>query len=84
MGWRREPRAVAYAEKALGGSGGRPKQTIVRGGTDGSRLTELGLPTPNLSSGATIPIPPWNGHAWKKWSSRSSGSWLLTERWGGE
>ena len=24
---------------------------IIRGGTDGSRLTELGLPTPNLSSG---------------------------------
>ena len=23
----------------------------VRGGTDGSRLTELGLPTPNLSTG---------------------------------
>jgi tripeptide aminopeptidase len=23
----------------------------VRGGTDGSRLTEMGLPTPNLSTG---------------------------------
>lgn len=31
---------------------GRPYQTaIVRGGTDGSQLTEKGLPTPNLSSG---------------------------------
>ena len=28
-----------------------PKRTIVRGGTDGSRLTEMGLPTPNLSTG---------------------------------
>ena len=31
--------------------GRTPEMTIVRGGTDGSRLTELGLPTPNLSSG---------------------------------
>jgi tripeptide aminopeptidase len=32
-------------------AGLNPKLTIVRGGTDGSRLTELGLPTPNLSAG---------------------------------
>ena len=32
-------------------AGLEPKLTIVRGGTDGSRLTELGLPTPNLSTG---------------------------------
>ncbi|MEM9828681.1 MAG: peptidase T [Planctomycetota bacterium] len=31
---------------------GRPfEQQIIRGGTDGSQLTEKGLPTPNLSSG---------------------------------
>ena len=46
-----EPRAVQFAvdaHKALG----RPcKLDSIRGGTDGSRLTELGLPTPNLSSG---------------------------------
>src|SRR3954452_5835873 len=28
-----------------------PKRTLIRGGTDGSRLTEMGLPTPNLFTG---------------------------------
>lgn len=46
-----EPRATAIAVKAHEILGRTPELTIVRGGTDGSRLTELGLPTPNLSSG---------------------------------
>ncbi|TMQ33932.1 MAG: peptidase T [Planctomycetota bacterium] len=50
-GLSREPRAVAFAEEAMRRAGLTPKRTIVRGGTDGSRLTELGLPTPNLSTG---------------------------------
>jgi tripeptide aminopeptidase len=50
-GLAREPRAVSHAEEAMRRVGLTPKQTIVRGGTDGSRLTELGLPTPNLSTG---------------------------------
>jgi tripeptide aminopeptidase len=50
-GLAREPRAVAFAEEAMRRAGIEPKRTIVRGGTDGSRLTELGLPTPNLSTG---------------------------------
>ena len=47
----KEPRATALAAKAHENLGREAKLTIVRGGTDGSRLTELGLPTPNLSSG---------------------------------
>jgi tripeptide aminopeptidase len=47
----KEPRAVTFAEEAMRRVGLQPKRTIVRGGTDGSRLTELGLPTPNLSTG---------------------------------
>jgi tripeptide aminopeptidase len=31
---------------------------MIRGGTDGSRLTELGLPTPNLSTGEHNPHSP--------------------------
>jgi tripeptide aminopeptidase len=50
-GLTKEPRALAFAEEAMRRAGVEPKQTIVRGGTDGSRLTELGLPTPNLSTG---------------------------------
>lgn len=46
-----EPRAVALADEAMRRAGGTPRRTIIRGGTDGSRFTELGLPTPNLSTG---------------------------------
>ncbi|MGB7347945.1 MAG: peptidase T [Pirellulaceae bacterium] len=45
------PEAVELAEKAFANLGRECEKTIVRGGTDGSCLTEKGLPTPNLSSG---------------------------------
>ena len=32
-------------------AGLKPYDHVIRGGTDGSRLTELGLPTPNLFCG---------------------------------
>ncbi len=50
-GLQREPRAVAYAEEAHRRLGRSYERCVIRGGTDGSRLTELGLPTPNLSAG---------------------------------
>jgi len=54
----REPRAVAFAEEAYSRLGQLAKRTLVRGGTDGSRFTELGLPTPNLSCGQHTPHSP--------------------------
>ncbi len=57
-GLAREPRAVTYAQQALEQLGRTAELTIVRGGTDGSRLTELGLPTPNLASGQHTPHSP--------------------------
>jgi tripeptide aminopeptidase len=50
-GLAKEPRALALAEQAMRRAGVTPRHGIIRGGTDGSRLTELGLPTPNLSTG---------------------------------
>ena len=47
----KDPRAVELAVAAHKELGREAKLEIVRGGTDGSRLTELGLPTPNLTSG---------------------------------
>jgi tripeptide aminopeptidase len=47
----REPRALTFADEAMKRAGLTPKRCIVRGGTDGSRLTEMGLPAPNLSCG---------------------------------
>ncbi len=57
-GLAREPRAVAYAQEAYKRLGREAKLTIVRGGTDGSQLTERGLPTPNLSTGEHNPHSP--------------------------
>jgi tripeptide aminopeptidase len=57
-GLRREPRAVSLAEQAFEQLGLPRTRSIIRGGTDGSRLTELGLPTPNLSSGQHAPHSP--------------------------
>lgn len=54
----KEPRALAKALEATRTAGMEPKQTIIRGGTDGSRLTALGLPTPNLSTGEHNPHSP--------------------------
>jgi tripeptide aminopeptidase len=57
-GLAREPRAVAYAQEAYKRLGREAKLTIIRGGTDGSQLTERGLPTPNLSTGEHNPHSP--------------------------
>jgi tripeptide aminopeptidase len=57
-GLAREPRALAKALEATRAAGLEPRQTIIRGGTDGSRLTALGLPTPNLSTGEHNPHSP--------------------------
>jgi tripeptide aminopeptidase len=54
----KEPRALAKALEATRAAGMEPKPTIIRGGTDGSRLTALGLPTPNLSTGEHNPHSP--------------------------
>lgn len=50
-GLNKEPRAVAYALEAMRAVGLEPKCGIIRGGTDGALLTEMGLPCPNLFSG---------------------------------
>jgi tripeptide aminopeptidase len=57
-GLRREPRAIRLAQQAFERLGRPCKLTLVRGGTDGSRFTELGLPTPNLSTGQHNPHSP--------------------------
>ncbi len=50
-GLNRLPQVVTLAEQAFKNLGRDCRRTVVRGGTDGSQLTEKGLPTPNLSSG---------------------------------
>lgn len=57
-GLAREPRALAKAIAATRLAGLEPRLEVIRGGTDGSLLTALGLPTPNLSTGEHNPHSP--------------------------
>lgn len=45
------PQAVEYAKEAINRAGLQLKMESIRGGTDGSRLSYMGLPCPNLFAG---------------------------------
>jgi tripeptide aminopeptidase len=45
------PEIAANLEEAIRRAGLEPRRTAIRGGTDGSALTEMGLPTPNIFTG---------------------------------
>ena len=45
------PRVIAYAREAIEKAGLEVKVESIRGGTDGSRLSFMGLPCPNLFAG---------------------------------
>jgi len=47
----RHPQIVEHARTALRHAGVEPIEKPIRGGTDGSRLSFMGLPTPNLFAG---------------------------------
>jgi tripeptide aminopeptidase len=57
------PEVVEAAEEAIRRAGVEPVHTIVRGGTDGARLTEKGLPTPNIFTGGQ------HYHSVREWAS---------------
>ena len=59
----RHPEIVEVAEEAIRRAGVEPVRTIIRGGTDGARLTEKGLPTPNLFTGGQ------HYHSVREWAS---------------
>ncbi|MEO6252227.1 MAG: peptidase T [Ferruginibacter sp.] len=45
------PQVAAYAEEAIGRAGLRVKKESIRGGTDGSRFSYIGMPCPNIFTG---------------------------------
>jgi tripeptide aminopeptidase len=47
----KEPRAVEFAMKAVDMTGVEARLLSIRGGTDGARLSAMGLPTPNIFAG---------------------------------
>jgi tripeptide aminopeptidase len=57
------PDVVSAAEQAIRAEGIEPVRTPIRGGTDGSLLSEMGLPTPNLFTGGH------EYHSVREWAS---------------
>ncbi|HEY3945712.1 MAG TPA: peptidase T [Solirubrobacteraceae bacterium] len=57
------PSVLAAAEAAIRAEGIEPVRKPIRGGTDGSRLSEMGLPTPNLFTGGH------EYHSVREWAS---------------
>ncbi|MDE3134267.1 MAG: peptidase T [Acidobacteriota bacterium] len=47
-----DPEVVAAAEEAITAEGIELRRSPIRGGTDGSRLSAMGVPTPNIFDGA--------------------------------
>ena len=47
----RHPEIIAYAVEAIRRAGLTPEKSLIRGGTDGSRLSFMGLPCPNIFAG---------------------------------
>jgi len=47
----RFPQVVDFAREAIRRAGLELRETSIRGGTDGSRLSFMGLPTPNIFAG---------------------------------
>jgi tripeptide aminopeptidase len=60
-GLEKDTRVIDYLFEATKRSGLQPAWTPIRGGTDGSRLTENGLPTPNIFTGGA------NYHSRTEW-----------------
>jgi tripeptide aminopeptidase len=57
----RRPEIVRNLEEAIRRVGLEPRRTPLRGGTDGSLLTAMGLPTANIFSGAQ------DAHSEREW-----------------
>jgi tripeptide aminopeptidase len=59
------PEVMLALEKAAAAAGVETFSKPIRGGTDGSRLTEMGIPTPNVFTGG------YNFHSVREWASLS-------------
>ncbi|MBA3476463.1 MAG: peptidase T [Actinobacteria bacterium] len=59
----RHPEVIEAAAEAVRRAGIEPVHTIIRGGTDGARLSQRGLPTPNLFTGGS------EYHSRREWAS---------------
>ncbi len=59
----KNPDVLSKLVIAIRKAGAEPEMKPIRGGTDGSRLTEMGIPTPNIFTGG------YNYHSRHEWAS---------------
>ena len=59
------PKALNLLEQAMRNADIEPHYKPIRGGTDGARLTQMGVPTPNIFAGMH------NFHSQQEWASVS-------------
>jgi tripeptide aminopeptidase len=59
----KDPRVLEYLSRAVRETGIEPVYKSIRGGTDGARLSEMGIPTPNIFMGGE------NFHSKTEWLS---------------
>ena len=59
----KNPRGLELMEEAVRRAGMEPVREIIRGGTDGSKLSQMGIPTPNIFTGG------YNFHSRHEWAS---------------
>jgi tripeptide aminopeptidase len=64
--FQKDPRVLAYLARAVTETGIQPVFKSIRGGTDGARLSEKGIPTPNIFMGGQ------NFHSRTEWVSLSA------------
>ena len=57
----KDTRVIRFLKKAIEMEGLTPVKKHIRGGTDGARLSEMGIPTPNVFTGGA------NFHSKKEW-----------------
>ena len=57
------PRVLELLERAIRETGIEPLRRSIRGGTDGARLSEMGIPTPNVFTGGH------NFHSRQEWAA---------------
>jgi tripeptide aminopeptidase len=79
---RKDMRPVELARRAFAAVGITPYERAVRGGTDGSRLTEMGIPTPNLFCGEHNAHGPLEWVAVQDMESAVTACAKLAELWG--
>ena len=80
----KDMRPVELALEACRQTGVEPFSAPVRGGTDGSRLTEMGVPCPTSSPACRRSTARANGSASRTWPPPSAMCLRLAELWGAE